>query len=124
MKAIRQNPASQKGASMFAIIMVMTLLGIVILAGLKISPAYLDNQIIKTALDNLKGTGEIEDMSIREIRNYVSRTMQANGATFDGDSLEEIEINGVEYITVKYEARVEMFDSIDAIVKFDYQVEK
>ena len=124
MKAIRQNPARQKGASMFAIIMVMILLGLVILTGLKISPAYMDNQVVKTALNNLKSSGEIEDMSIRDVRAYVTRTMQTNGASFDSDSLQEIEESGVEYIEVKYESRVGLFDSIDAIVKFDYRVEK
>lgn len=124
MKAIRRIPIRQKGASMFAIIMVMVLLGLVILTGLKISPAYLDNQVVKTALVNLQSSGEMDSMSIREVRNYVARTMQTNGAPFDGESLQEVEERGVEYIEVRYESRVSLFDSIDAIVKFDYRVEK
>jgi len=124
MKAIRRIPNRQKGASMFAIIVVMILLGLVILTGLKISPAYMDNQVVKTAITNLQSSGEIEGMSIREVRNYVSRTMQTNGARFDPESLQELEEGGVEYIEVRYESRVALFDSIDAIVKFDYRIEK
>lgn len=124
MKELGRTRATQKGASLFAIIVVMTLLGIIILAGLKIAPAYMDNQVVKTAIENLKSSGEIEGMSIREIRTYVTRTMQTNGARFDGNSIEIIEEGGVDFVEVRYESRVEMFDTIDAVVKFDYRIEK
>lgn len=124
MKEFGRTRVNQKGASLFAIIVVMTLLGIIILAGLKIAPAYMDNQIIKTAIENLKSSGEIDDMSLREIRTYVTRTMQTNGARFDGNSIELVEEGNVDYLEVRYESRVEMFETIDAVVKFDYRIEK
>ena len=89
MKRLRTNPAAQRGASLYAMIVVMTLLGILIFAGLKISPAYLDNQVIKNALQNLKDSGELERMPLRDVRAYVTRTMQANGVDFDSDSIDQ-----------------------------------
>ncbi|MDG2174637.1 MAG: DUF4845 domain-containing protein [Gammaproteobacteria bacterium] len=116
-------PRKQTGASLFAIIVVMTLLALIILSGLKISPAYMDDAVIGNTINNLVETEEIEGMSLREIRTYVARTMQANRISFSNDYLEEVEENGVDYIQVRYESRVALFSNIDAVVKFDYLVE-
>lgn len=116
--------SKQKGASLYALIVVMTLLGILILAGLKLSPAYMDDMVVKNAIENLKESGELEDMSLRDIRRYVTRTVQTNGGNFASDSIDQVEEGGVDYIAVEYESRVAMFLNIDAIVKFSYRIEK
>jgi len=116
--------SKQKGVSLYALIVVMTLLGILILAGLKLSPAYMDDMVVKNAIENLKESGELENMSLRDIRRYVTRTVQTNGGNFESDSIDQVEEGGVDYIAVEYESRVAMFLNIDAIVKFNYRVEK
>lgn len=123
-KSFKPGPASQKGATLYALIVVMTLLGIIIFAGLKISPAYIDDRIISNALRNLKEEGELASMPLRDIRTRISRTMIANRASWSADYIDQVEQNGVDYIHVQYEKRVEMFWNIDAVVKFDYMVEK
>jgi len=116
--------SKQKGASLYALIVVMTLLGILILAGLKLSPAYIDDMVVKNAIENLKESGELEDMSLRDIRRYVTRTVQTNGGNFASDSIDQVEEGGVDYIAVEYGSRVAMFLNIDAIVKFSDRIEK
>jgi len=123
-RSFKPGPASQKGASLYALIFVMTLLGIIIFAGLKISPAYIDDRIISNALRNMRDEGELAKLSLRDIRTRISRTMMANGASWSVDYIDQVELNGVDYIQVQYEKRVEMFWNIDAIVKFDYMVQK
>jgi len=123
-RSFKPGPASQKGASLYALIFVMTLLGIIIFAGLKISPAYIDDRIISNSLRNMRDEGELAKLSLRDIRTRISRTMMANGASWSADYIDQVELNGVDYIQVQYERRVEMFWNIDAIVKFDYMVQK
>jgi len=123
-RSFKPGPASQKGATLYALIFVMTLLGIIIFAGLKISPAYIDDRIISNALRNMRDEGELAKLSLRDIRTRISRTMMANGASWSADYIDQVELNGVDYIQVQYEKRVEMFWNIDAIVKFDYMVQK
>jgi hypothetical protein len=123
-RSFKPGPASQKGASLYALIFVMTLLGIIIFAGLKISPAYIDDRIISNSLRNMRDEGELAKLSLRDIRTRISRTMMANGASWSADYIDQVELNGVDYIQVQYEKRVEMFWNIDAIVKFDYMVQK
>jgi hypothetical protein len=98
--------SKQKGASLYALIVVMTLLGILILAGLKLSPAYIEDMVVKNTIENLKESGELEDMSLRDIRRYVTRTVQTNGGNFASDSIDQVEEGGVDYIAVEYESRV------------------
>ena len=133
MERVRQNPKvqkglnglnSQQGASLYALIVVMTLLGILILAGLKIAPAYMDDQVISNALENLKESGELRSMSLRDVRTYVTRTAQTNGGSFDSDGIDQVEEGGVDYLVVEYESRVPMFSNIDAVVRFNYRIEK
>lgn len=124
MNVLAQNPERQKGATLYALIVVMTLLGIIIFAVLKISPAYVDNNIISNTLNNMKSEGELATLSLRDIRTRVSRTMLANRADWQSDSIDEVEVNGIDFIEVKYEKRVQMFWNIDAIVKFDYRIAK
>lgn len=123
-RSFKPGPASQKGASLYALIFVMTLLGIIIFAGLRISPAYIDDRIISNALRNMRDEGELAKLSLRDTRTRISRTMMANGASWSADYIDQVELNGVDYIQVQYEKRVEMFWNIDAIVKFDYMVQK
>ena len=133
MEDVRQNSKlqkelkdlnSQQGASLYALIVVMTLLGILILAGLKIAPAYMDDQVISNALQNLKESGELSKMSLRDVRTYVTRTAQTNGGSFASDGIDQVEEGGVDYLVVEYESRVPMFSNIDAVVKFNYRIEK
>ena len=102
----------------------MTLLGILILAGLKIAPAYMDDQVISNALQNLKESGELSKMSLRDVRTYVTRTAQTNGGSFASDGIDQVEEGGIDYLVVDYESRVPMFSNIDAVVKFNYRIEK
>jgi hypothetical protein len=102
---------------------VMVLLSIIIISALKISPAYMDDAVISNAINSLVESDEIEAMSMREIRTYVSRSMQTNNADFDSESIDEVEQGGVDYIQVRYESRVTLFSNIDAVVKFDYLIE-
>ena len=130
MESIRQNHKglngrkAQQGASLYALIVVMTLLGIIILAGLKIAPAYMDDQVISNALQNLKESGELSKMSLRDVRTYVTRTAQTNGGSFASDGIDQVEEGGIDYLVVDYESRVPMFSNIDAVVKFNYRIEK
>ena len=123
MKMISRTPGSQTGASILAIFVVMTLLGIMLMTALKIAPAYLDDQIIKTAVKNLGESGELEQMSQRDFRTYISRTMQTNSVNFNTENIELVRDNGRQTVNVDYESRVPLFGNIDAMVKFNYSID-
>lgn len=121
MIQFRHSPARQKGAGYYALIVVLTVLGVVIFAGLKVAPAYVNDQIVQTAIENLQDSGELQTMSLRDIRQHVVRTMQANGENFSSDSIDQVEQGRDEYIVVNYETRLPLFYNLDVVAKFDYR---
>jgi len=124
MVQFRQLPGSQQGAGYYALIVVLTLFGVMIYAGLKVAPAYVNDQIVMTAIDNLHDSGELKTMSLREIRTHVTRTMQANGERFNSDSIDQVEDGREDYIVIDYETRLPLFYNIDVVVKFDHRILK
>jgi hypothetical protein len=124
MKPISNLPARQQGVGYYALVVVLTLLGIFIFTGLKIMPAYVSDGIVTTSLNNLKESGELSSMSLRDIRQHVVRTMQANGESFNSDSIDQVEENRVDFIVVEYETRLPLFYNMDVVVKFNHRIEK
>ena len=124
MIQIRQIPARQKGAGYYALIVVLTLLGIMIFAALKVAPLYVNDRIVRSAIVNAKDSGELKSMSLRDIRQHVTRTMQANGESFNTDSIDQVEEGNVDYIEVNYESRKPLFFNLDVVAKFNYRIEK
>ena len=124
MKPISNLPARQQGVGYYALVVVLTLLGIFIFTGLKIMPAYVSDGIVTTSLKNLKESGELSSMSLRDIRQHVVRTMQANGESFNSDSIDQVEENRVDFIVVEYETRLPLFYNMDVVVKFNHRIEK
>ena len=124
MKPISNLPAKQQGVGYYALVVVLTLLGIFIFTGLKIMPAYVSDGIVTTSLNNLKESGELSSMSLRNIRQHVVRTMQANGESFNSDSIDQVEENRVDFIVVEYETRLPLFYNMDVVVKFNHRIEK
>ena len=124
MKPISNLPARQQGVGYYALVVVLTLLGIFSFTGLKIMPAYVSDGIVTTSLNNLKESGELSSMSLRNIRQHVVRTMQANGESFNSDSIDQVEENRVDFIVVEYEIRLPLFYNMDVVVKFNHRIEK
>ena len=124
MEQLRKGPARQQGAGYYALIVVLTLLGVIIYSGLKVAPAYVNDQIISTTLDNLRDSGDLAKMPLRDIRQHITRTMQANGESFDSDSIDQVEEGNVDYIVVKYESRRPLFYNMEVLVKFNHRVPK
>ena len=84
----------------------------------------MDDQIVTNAVNNLKEDEELDGMSLRDVRTYVSRTDQANRLNFSSDGIDQGEEEGIEHIQVEYEILVPMFCNIDRIVKFNHRIEK
>lgn len=124
MIQFRQLPARQKGAGYYALIVVLTLLGIMIFTGLKVAPAYVNDQIVQTSIENLQTSGELKKMPLRDIRAHVARTMQANGESFDSDNIDQVEEGNTDFIVVDYETRLPLFGNIDVVAKFKHRYEK
>jgi hypothetical protein len=125
MNRIRLNPARQQGASLWGIMLLVGLIGLVLTMALKIAPAYLTNNIIVNAMNGVIANNDIKTMQIAEIRSDVMRTVRTNRIEgFSPASIVVTRENSVEYLDVNYETRVHLMYNIDAVVMFTNRFNK
>src|SRR5687768_15337142 len=103
MNRTHRNPARQLGASLWGIMLLVGLIGLVLTMALKIAPAYLTNNVIVNAMNGVIANNDIKTMQIAEIRNDVMRTVRTNRIEgFSPASIVVTRENSVEYIDVNY----------------------
>lgn len=99
--------------------MLLVIVGATLLFGLKVAPAYLDNNVITNAMEGL-ANNDLENMTIPQIRESLRRSLQTNniaGAPLQG--MQEVTVDGRDYIDINYESRVHLFYNIDIVVVFE-----
>lgn len=116
---------SQRGASIYSMIMLGALMGLVLIAVLRLVPPYLDNNVIINAMEGIIANNDMSEISITQIRTDVIRSINVNGMrNFDPSNIQLTMENGREYVDINYESRVDIFYNIDAIVSFENRFEK
>lgn len=124
MKKGRVNPEKQSGASLWGVMLLVGLIGLVLTIALKIAPAYIDNAVIVNAMEGVIANNDIRTMNIAEIRTDVMRTVNTNRVNFSSANIKVTRENNVEYIDINYESRVHIMYNIDAIVTFENRFNK
>ena len=120
-----KSPKQQLGATFLTIGLVVVMIGIFLLSALKVAPAYVDNNIIENAVNNLEAREGLETMSIGEIRSAIMRTLDTNNIrNFDANNIQQIRIDGIDYIDINYESRIPLFYNIEAVVIFENRFRK
>lgn len=124
MKSLRASSAKVQRGSAYTTIILVALFGLVILAGLKIAPAYIDDQAVTGTIRNMAEDSEFATMSITEIRQSLMRTLNTNRIPFDASNVVIVKEGGKEYVAINYESRKPLFYNIEAVVVFSHRIEK
>ncbi len=124
MKALRAKSAKVQRGSIYTTIILVALFGIVVLAVLKIAPAYIDDNTVDNTMQNLAETQEFATMSISEVRSAFMKTMNVNRIDFDAGNIVLVRDGANEYVDINYESRKSLFYNLDAVVKFSHRYEK
>ena len=118
------RPQFQQGASVFSLLLIAAMVGMFLLAGLKLTPAYMDNNVITNGVEGALANNNLDEISIGQFRSEVMKTVNVNRVDgFDSSSIIFTEEGNLEYIDVNYETRVPLFYNIDAVVKFENRFE-
>lgn len=124
MKAMRaSSPRAQRG-SIYTTMILVALFALVILAVLKVAPAYIDDNAVNNTMENLAASEEFATMSIGDVRSGLMKTLNTNRIDFEASNVVLVREGGREYIDVNYESRKTLFYNIDAVVKFQHRYEK
>lgn len=115
----------QKGASVFAIIILLVMVGMFLLSALKVAPSYMDNNVIVNAMDGTINNNDFESMSIAEVRSNLQRSLVTNNIReFDSSSVVLTREGNNNFVDINYESRVPLFYNIDIVVTFENRFDK
>jgi hypothetical protein len=124
MKALRASSAKAQRGSIYTTMILVALFGLVILATLKIAPAYIDDSAVDSTMETMAESAEFSTMTIAEVRTSLMRTLNTNRIDFDANNVVLTKDGGNEYVDVNYESRKSLFYNIEAVVKFQHRYEK
>jgi hypothetical protein len=124
MKPLQVRSAKAQRGSAYTTMILVVLFGMLILAALKIMPAYIDDRAIADTMENIAESSDFADMSINDIRSSLMRTLNTNRIDFDSGNVVLVREGGKEFVDVNYESRKTLFYNIDAVVKFEHRYNK
>lgn len=114
----------QKGASIFAIIVLLIIAGFFFSVGFKLYPAYFDNKLVDSVLTEMIGNNDELKQSSFLLKRTLSRKFTVNQIHLpDKESLKIIKEGNKVIFDLDYQVRVPMFANVDAMVKFKKKYE-
>ena len=114
----------QKGASIFAIIIMLIIAGVFFSVGFKLYPAYFDHKLVDSVLTEMIGNNDELNQSKFLIKRTVNRKFAVNQIRLpDKESLKIIKEGNKVILDLDYQVRVPMFANVDAMVKFKKKYE-
>ena len=115
----------QNGASFLTIIFLLVIIGMVLLSGLKVVPAYMDNNVVNNAMEGIISNNDFEAMSLSDIRSDLQRTLITNGIReFNTSNIVLTREGDDRYIDINYEYRTSLFYNIEIVVVFANRFDK
>ncbi|MDG2091366.1 MAG: DUF4845 domain-containing protein [Gammaproteobacteria bacterium] len=121
----KHSKRNQKGASIFAVIFLLVIVGMVLLSALKVVPAYLNNNIIANAMEGMINNNDFEAVSLAEVRSGLQSSLVTNGIRDFASSNVVLTREGDDrYIDINYETRAPLFYNIEVVVIFENRFDK
>lgn len=120
MKSINK----QRGMTAISLVLLLAGLFSIVLLVLKIIPVYLDHGKVVSALEGLKGMGNIETLSRPEIQSAFFKKLSVNPVdTFHEKDLIIIKNGDYAKVQAQYQVEVPVISNISALMKFDDSIE-
>jgi hypothetical protein len=120
----------QTGLSFIGFVFIVSFLGILFVAGLRLIPLYMESFTVSSAMENVSKQPTIAQMTTADIRRGMMRHFEINDVNRFTDA------NLKEYLTVErgedgkkrilkmaYEARGPLVYNLDVVLKFDKSIE-
>jgi hypothetical protein len=116
-------PHRQAGITALGFLILATLVGVVGLAGLKVTPMYIKNMRMNTILDNIQGELNGRSPSPASIRQAFGKQFAVNDINLDIDAIKITQSKEGFAVRVQYENRAPYVADIYLVVAYDKQVE-
>jgi hypothetical protein len=114
---------SQAGITALGLLILATLVGVVGLAALKVTPMYIKNMRISTVLEDVGRELSGQNANPQSIRNELTRRFIVEDIRLTSDELKITQSKGGYSLRVQYEERAPYVADIYLLVAYDKQVE-
>ena len=116
-------PHRQTGITALGFLILATLVGVVGLAGLKVTPMYIKNMRMNTILENIQKELNGQSPSPAAIRQAFGKQFTVNDINMDIDAIKITQGKAGYTVRVQYENRAPYVADIYLVVAYDKQVE-
>lgn len=118
------NPNRQQGMTMIAWVIILAIVGFFTLIAVRLTPAYLENYSVKSALEAMKSDPDLARASTQELGGRLLAHFNINYiSTVPLDKIKIKKVGAVTKIDIEYEVRVPILGNVDAVMSFDEHVE-
>jgi hypothetical protein len=124
MKTLHARSWKAQRGSIYTTMILVALFGLVILAALKIVPAYIDDSAVNSTMEAMAESADFASMPIADVRSTLMKTLNTNRIDFDASNVVLVKEGSSEYVDVNYESRRPLFYNIEAVVVFKHRYEK
>lgn len=113
---------SQQGMTTIGWVFMFMLVGLVVLAGIRLLPVYMQSYAVNTMMQTI--TSDAEMTEPQQIRRALIRNMRVSNITaVELDQFQITNIDGRRHLVVEYDHRVPFVGNVDFIVSFEKQYE-
>lgn len=120
---MRGVPRSQAGITVLGFLIIATLLGVVGLGAIKVTPMYLQNMRLSTILTDVKRDLDGKGADQNSIRYALAKRFSIEDIDLPRDNLKISQSRDGYSVRIQYENRAPYFADIWLVVAFDKQVE-
>lgn len=114
----------QQGLTLISLVFILGLIGFFVMLTLKIVPIYLDHGKVKSALEALKATPELQTKSEYEIRDSLNKRFSIN-YVYDvkPENIKVIKHGNYVKVDIEYETVVKLVSNLSALAEFHDTIE-
>jgi hypothetical protein len=121
------NRPSQLGMTMYGMLFALLVVGFVATAAIKLGPAYMDNTVVKRALDAIHqdySGMNMQDVTDNEIRGKVQKYFQINMVSPEiENSMVITRVKEQVILSFNYEIRTRFMGNVDTVLVFNNEVD-
>jgi hypothetical protein len=119
-----QSRKKQQGLTFISWLVILTILGVFVLVGIKITPVYLEHFAVKKTLESMQREPLIGRKTIPEIRRILFRRFDMNSIyDMTKDDIKIQRSGSSTKITVAYEERRNLFGNLSLVMTFEDSIE-
>ncbi|VAW71002.1 hypothetical protein MNBD_GAMMA09-97 [hydrothermal vent metagenome] len=116
----------QSGLTMISWMLIIGFLAIQFVMALRVGPVYLNDQTLKTVMEDLKTDAAIKGKGVRDIKFILRKRLKMNSLydlASDTKAFKFKKIKNGYAVTADYEARGPIFGNLGFVATFKHEVE-